>query len=156
MPHGAVGRNDPCPCGSGKKYKKCCLEKDQEALAQSLPPPLPPAPAWKPMSMAERAQIAEEIQLLDDLSNGALDQIKARRYDEAERLCERLLSEFPQVIDGHDRLGMLREAQERYQEAAEHYAKVLAMIKENPEDYGPEVAETFQRQRDEALAKANP
>lgn len=21
-----VGRNDPCPCGSGKKYKKCCLE----------------------------------------------------------------------------------------------------------------------------------
>lgn len=21
----AVGRNNPCPCGSGKKYKKCCL-----------------------------------------------------------------------------------------------------------------------------------
>jgi uncharacterized protein len=20
-----VGRNDPCPCGSGKKYKRCCL-----------------------------------------------------------------------------------------------------------------------------------
>lgn len=25
-----VGRNDPCPCGSGMKYKKCCLDKDQE------------------------------------------------------------------------------------------------------------------------------
>ncbi|MBF0424044.1 MAG: DUF1186 domain-containing protein [Magnetococcales bacterium] len=24
-PHPSVGRNDPCPCGSGKKYKKCCL-----------------------------------------------------------------------------------------------------------------------------------
>lgn len=24
---GKIGRNDPCPCGSGKKYKKCCLEK---------------------------------------------------------------------------------------------------------------------------------
>lgn len=24
----AAGRNDPCPCGSGKKYKKCCWEKD--------------------------------------------------------------------------------------------------------------------------------
>ena len=24
-----IGRNDPCPCGSGKKYKKCCLEKDR-------------------------------------------------------------------------------------------------------------------------------
>ncbi len=23
-----VGRNDPCPCGSGKKYKKCCYNKD--------------------------------------------------------------------------------------------------------------------------------
>ncbi len=24
-----VGRNDPCPCGSGKKYKNCCLRKDE-------------------------------------------------------------------------------------------------------------------------------
>ncbi|MFQ7436849.1 MAG: SEC-C metal-binding domain-containing protein [Ruminococcus sp.] len=23
-PRKKVGRNDPCPCGSGKKYKKCC------------------------------------------------------------------------------------------------------------------------------------
>lgn len=25
-----VGRNDPCPCGSGKKFKKCCLPKKEE------------------------------------------------------------------------------------------------------------------------------
>lgn len=25
-----VGRNDPCPCGSGRKYKKCCLRRDEE------------------------------------------------------------------------------------------------------------------------------
>jgi hypothetical protein len=25
-PHSKVGRNDPCPCGSGRKYKKCCLQ----------------------------------------------------------------------------------------------------------------------------------
>jgi hypothetical protein len=24
-----VGRNDPCPCGSGKKFKKCCYRKNQ-------------------------------------------------------------------------------------------------------------------------------
>ena len=24
-----IGRNDPCPCGSGKKYKKCCMNKDK-------------------------------------------------------------------------------------------------------------------------------
>ena len=23
-----IGRNDPCPCGSGKKYKKCCESKE--------------------------------------------------------------------------------------------------------------------------------
>ena len=26
-----VGRNDPCPCGSGKKYKKCCGVNDNSA-----------------------------------------------------------------------------------------------------------------------------
>ena len=25
-PNSKVGRNDPCPCGSGKKYKKCCFK----------------------------------------------------------------------------------------------------------------------------------
>ena len=25
-----VGRNDPCPCGSGKKYKNCCLLKESQ------------------------------------------------------------------------------------------------------------------------------
>ena len=27
----ATGRNDDCPCGSGKKYKKCHLREDEEA-----------------------------------------------------------------------------------------------------------------------------
>jgi hypothetical protein len=35
-----TGRNDTCPCGSGKKYKKCHLqadeEKNSEALAKAL------------------------------------------------------------------------------------------------------------------------
>ncbi|MCQ2422555.1 MAG: SEC-C domain-containing protein [Lachnospiraceae bacterium] len=25
-----IGRNDPCPCGSGKKYKNCCMRKEQQ------------------------------------------------------------------------------------------------------------------------------
>jgi len=29
-----VGRNDPCPCGSGKKYKKCCLLKPPQENRQ--------------------------------------------------------------------------------------------------------------------------
>ena len=34
-PFKGVGRNDPCPCGSGKKFKKCCL--DRGSLLPSLP-----------------------------------------------------------------------------------------------------------------------
>ncbi|MFB3095872.1 MAG: SEC-C metal-binding domain-containing protein, partial [Candidatus Acidiferrales bacterium] len=35
------GRNDPCPCGSGKKYKRCCLDSPntRRAPEHSLPPP---------------------------------------------------------------------------------------------------------------------
>jgi len=36
---GAAGRNDPCPCGSGKKYKKCHLAADEQA---SYTPPAAP------------------------------------------------------------------------------------------------------------------
>jgi SEC-C motif len=31
-PVAKLGRNEPCHCGSGKKYKKCCYDKDQELL----------------------------------------------------------------------------------------------------------------------------
>jgi septal ring factor EnvC (AmiA/AmiB activator) len=31
-----AGRNDDCPCGSGKKYKKCHLRADEEAASKSL------------------------------------------------------------------------------------------------------------------------
>ena len=26
-----LGRNDPCPCGSGRKYKQCCLDQKEKA-----------------------------------------------------------------------------------------------------------------------------
>ncbi|OGR89079.1 MAG: hypothetical protein A2992_03105 [Elusimicrobia bacterium RIFCSPLOWO2_01_FULL_59_12] len=31
-----LGRNDPCRCGSGRKYKKCCMEKDQASERETL------------------------------------------------------------------------------------------------------------------------
>ena len=43
------GRNEPCHCGSGKKYKHCCLVRDEEAdraarehEASVAPPTTPP------------------------------------------------------------------------------------------------------------------
>lgn len=32
-----IGRNDPCPCGSGKKYKKCCLRKEENPANHFIP-----------------------------------------------------------------------------------------------------------------------
>jgi len=31
-----IGRNDMCPCGSGKKYKKCHLDKDNELISEKI------------------------------------------------------------------------------------------------------------------------
>lgn len=35
MTNKGIGRNDQCPCGSGKKFKKCCLQKDSANLSDS-------------------------------------------------------------------------------------------------------------------------
>src|SRR5262249_15074347 len=52
-----VGRNDPCPCGSGKKYKKCCLPKDQATSATQPAAVLPPpAMTRSPRADSSRSQ----------------------------------------------------------------------------------------------------
>ncbi|HEY2512616.1 MAG TPA: SEC-C metal-binding domain-containing protein, partial [Polyangiaceae bacterium] len=38
-----IGRNDPCPCGSGAKYKRCCQAKDEAARRQQATRPAVPA-----------------------------------------------------------------------------------------------------------------
>jgi len=40
---GKIGRNDPCPCGSGKKFKKCCLQQPASgaAVPEAKAPPQP-------------------------------------------------------------------------------------------------------------------
>ena len=37
------GRNDPCHCGKGRKYKQCCLEKDEAARRKAQAPGDQPA-----------------------------------------------------------------------------------------------------------------
>ncbi|HBL15976.1 MAG TPA: hypothetical protein DD417_04240 [Elusimicrobia bacterium] len=91
---------------------------------------------------------------LDKLSNSVVDAIEAQDYDAAEKRCQRLLREYPDVFDGHQRLAMLRQAQGRFREAAEHYAKLLKMMKKNPRDLDPDMIGFFTAQREQALAKA--
>ena len=51
------GRNDPCWCGSGKKYKQCHLKQDQEeeraAIRAVPPPPTAPRPVFSPPPVPE-------------------------------------------------------------------------------------------------------
>ena len=34
-PSAPIGRNEKCPCGSGRKYKQCCLRKDEETARKA-------------------------------------------------------------------------------------------------------------------------
>ncbi len=60
------GRNDPCPCGSGKKFKKCCLARGPEAWGAYSPAERDSALAllgeftWRP-EMAPQRDAAEEV-----------------------------------------------------------------------------------------------
>ena len=39
-PYKGIGRNDPCPCGSGKKFKKCCLPLLENSKKGGVEPPM--------------------------------------------------------------------------------------------------------------------
>jgi hypothetical protein len=94
-----TGRNDACPCGSGKKYKHCCLDKDRAAA-------FAPLVAKREELQAQRANQAihedyqaasREAQELDDASNAVVDLVHAGRLDEAERAARELLIRYPEV-----------------------------------------------------------
>ncbi len=65
-----VGRNDPCSCGSGKKYKKCCMREHQEAAQAAAKLPEHSAPLTDlenslalpaPAALSEAADIEAEL-----------------------------------------------------------------------------------------------
>lgn len=57
-----LGRNHPCHCGSGRKYKQCCLEKDEAAeraarakAAEEAPAPAAQATPAAPVAVPRQA-----------------------------------------------------------------------------------------------------
>ncbi len=57
------GRNDPCYCGSGRKYKKCCLAKDQDRrLIPAAFPTTSPATPKVPVSVLAKRDTPEPHQ----------------------------------------------------------------------------------------------
>ena len=93
-----TGRNDLCSCGSGKKYKACCLTKDEAAEREQLAK----AQAGRDERSAEKRQSLHEVRealvarlagdegpyddddALMDASNAVVDLVHAGKLDEAE------------------------------------------------------------------------
>ncbi len=82
---GGTGRNEPCPCGSGKKYKKCHLATDEELTA---------AVATAPDARA--------------LLMGGWRLFEQRRPSAAEREFRAALAANPDLVDARVGIGMAR------------------------------------------------
>ena len=148
------GRNDPCLCGSGKKYKACCLTKDEAAERQELAK----AQAGRDERAAEKRQSLREVREamlaklsgseepedeLDEASNAVLALIRAGKLDDAEAAARDLLVRYPDVPDGWDRLGMVHEKRGENREAADCYRKLIDFIRQRPDDFDAEIAEDY-------------
>ena len=108
-----IGRNAPCPCGSGKKYKKCCLPVQQKK---------------RPIKKQRFIPVYTE---LDQLSNSVVGLIKQKNLDEAEAVSRKLLDEYPDQIDGLNRLAMVYEARGEKRKAAEYFTKAYRFAMSN-------------------------
>jgi hypothetical protein len=98
-PYRDVGRNDPCPCGSGKKFKKCCLDK-VEADARAA------AAAGRFRAEADPGDAFADDDVMDDVLDrpitaydplAAPDPERWLALDEEERL--RLVKDYHRGVD---------------------------------------------------------
>ena len=159
------GRNEPCHCGSGNKYKKCCLAKDEaaerdslvkaqarrdqptvahrheHAAAHRLPVDELMAEVAARLRMAEEEDAHEDE--LDAASNAVVQLVGAAKLDEAEAAARDLLVRFPDVHHGWDRLGMVHEARGDSQQAADCYRNVIDFIRKHPDRYDAGIGEQF-------------
>ena len=100
----AVGRNDRCPCGSGRRYKHCCGSQDVSSAADVAP-------------VAAKA--------LRALMREALAAQRARRLADAERLYREALRHAPENADALHMLGVIRYECKDYAEARVLIEKAL-------------------------------
>lgn len=86
-----TGRNDPCPCGSGKKFKKCCQSKSEESL-------IVPSPSGQPTGL--------EINQLAALFNSG-------KIADAEQSARELMERYPESGFGWKVLGACLKVQSK-------------------------------------------
>lgn len=89
--HRQVGRNEPCPCGSGKKYKKCCLPKYEEAKKH--------IPQDKLQRMEQLVKQRDDLE--KDVKKG-FDLLFSQNFQKAQKFALNLLESFPEDDRVHD------------------------------------------------------
>jgi len=132
------GRNDPCPCGSGQKYKRCCLPRDQ-AAERAAAANRAAALAREAESSRTYAALDADDDGLDEASNRVIDLIHAGRLDEAEHAAQDLLEQYPEVHDGLERLAMVYAARGDRSRAAEYYRKAADFVHAHADQYDSEM-----------------
>lgn len=137
-----IGRNAPCPCGSGKKYKHCCWLRERvappvTAIDNSSTPPL----------------VIWEEDDLDELSNSVVSLLRDGRVDEAESAAAELLQRYPDVVDGLERTAMIEETKSNHALAADFYRKAADFTRTHP-GYDPEMTEYYEHKAKELEDRA--
>jgi tetratricopeptide (TPR) repeat protein len=96
-----IGRNDPCPCGSGKKYKKCCINKPLENV---LSLNIPRTTLWDldEIRMFSTEEIITRLRKfgVDFQEKQFLEDVK--KYNSASELAERWYETYPTTAYGLD------------------------------------------------------
>jgi hypothetical protein len=100
-----IGRNEPCPCGSGKKYKKCCLAKHEKARE------------FLKETRAQDIQQTDKEEGLPPFVVTGFDLLAAENYEAASAHATELLKTHPEDDRLHDTLVTGLLASGRYDDA---------------------------------------
>ena len=130
-----IGRNDLCPCGSGKKYKRCCMTNDEAAARATLAAD----------AAHQQSHLCHDCSdQLDDAANAVFALIDARKFDAAEQAAHDVLARFPGAHDGYECLGRLHQAKGDNRQAADCYRQVIQFARNEPHLYDPDFVNHFQ------------
>ena len=153
-----IGRNDPCSCNSGKKYKKCCLPLHEALAAEQRKAAEPPnaieMPAFADVARALQPLLAFDDDGLAELSNSAVDLAHDGEFEQALAVCARLLSDFPEVVDGLERSAMVHAKMGHHALAADFYRKAFDFVNDpsRRDDYEDRDYYRIQAEKQQRLA----
>lgn len=132
-----VGRNDPCHCGSGVKYKYCCLQKDQEEHSSSTST----APSASETRSSFQSQTATSESQTTSPAEKAWESFEASDYEERRALVEEIAGDAERM-DTENAFHMLSELKTEVAARGEWdwFTHILNRLKEEqPETYAAEL-----------------